>query len=154
MTLSNARSTASGLSSAPTSRAMSMNRLNCSGSSGALEFSVSHLAFRALFTGPVLLPPLASLIPQQNTFAGHSHTTLATKGTGVGWLFGKCFFQSSDPRLKGSDALADQNNLFCPSPYLRPERYFGAYRHALLLRIRSRGCGVMPIPAEHRANYC
>lgn len=116
MTFSNARSIASGLSSAPISRAMSMNRWYSAGSSGVtgasglragmggvsllLKADYSHLGLAAFLAGP---PVLAPRIPrsadgQSDRFPPHS--TFSAAVAGFRWLFLQLTFKGADARFQ------------------------------------------------------
>jgi hypothetical protein len=126
-TLRNTRSK-SGLGfSAPTSRAMSMKRFDCSGSSGfrLLELVMSRLRFATFFADPDILPPLLSLITHQPSRSRHPHSTFAAERAGIGWLLTQCVFKCCYPGSQSGEPLAKQYCASCPCGNLRADRQFG-----------------------------
>jgi hypothetical protein len=130
VTFSNALSKASGLSSTPTSRAMSMSRLKCSGLSGLgfglrgirgqlaiLCRKINHprLLVATFSARPAIESARGCSAPYRTARKSHSHRALSTKLTGIGRLFRENLFKSSDACFQGCNPFCEGKRAFAPS---------------------------------------
>jgi hypothetical protein len=134
-TFLNARSAPFSDSSATASRAASMKRLYCAGSSGPLNPAVSFLFLTAFLACPDIGPPpfLCGIALSICSRLGHPHSAFAAKRTRISRLCLKSFLKSRNAFFQCCNAFRKFKKVcgrpLHPSQHLRAASYLNGCGH-------------------------
>jgi hypothetical protein len=106
-----AESAPDSVSSASASLAASMKRLDCLGSSGFFEFFSLNVVFAAFVTGPSILCPLLTGVPQQAALMFQPHRNMTAIGASICCGSLKSILESGNASLQSSYAPSQDKHV-------------------------------------------